>query len=83
MVTHTLRVDSQCQDVQALDEYFWDLESFGISPQSDSDVSVYEEFEGSVCFVDWRYQVQLPCKELHPPLANHYDLCMKRLQGLI
>ena len=62
---------------------FWELESFGISPSSSSDSLVYEEFENSIHFVDGRYQVELPWKESHPPLADHYDLCLKCLHGLV
>ncbi len=86
LMTHTLRVDGQTLAVQALDDRlksFWELESFGISPHSDTDPSVHEKFEGSVCFVDGRYQVELPWKKSHPPLADCYNLCLKRLRGLI
>ncbi len=86
LTTHTLRVDGLPLAVQALDDRlksFWDLESFGISPYSDTDPSVNETFESSICFVDGRYQVKLPWKESHPPLADHYNLCVKRLRGLI
>ena len=86
LVTHTLRVDGLPPTDQALDDSlksFWELESFGISPRSDTDLSVHEEFEGSVRFVYGRYQVELPWKNSHPPLADHYNLCLKRLRGLI
>ena len=86
LLTHTLRVDSGTQAVQALDDRlksFWELESFGISPHSNTNPSVHDEFEGSVSFVDGRYEVELLWKKSHPPLADHYNLCLKRLRGLI
>lgn len=84
LFTHVLRVDSFTQDVPTLDDrlkMFWDLEYLGISPSPDSTVS--EDFENSIRFVDGRYQVELPWKQSHPPLADHYDLCLKRLRGLL
>ncbi len=85
-MTHTLRVDGQTFAVQALDnrlKSLWELESFGTSRHSDTDPSIQETFEGSVRFVDGRYQVELPWKKLHPPLDDYYDLCLKRLRELI
>jgi hypothetical protein len=58
---------------------FWELESFGISP---SEQSVYDDFGSSIRLVDGRYEVQLPWKEGHPALADNYQLCLRRLQGL-
>ena len=86
LLTHTLRVDGLTQDAQVLDDRlrsFWELESFGISPHSEPDPSIQEEFESSVLFSGGRYQVELPWKRSHPPLADHYHLCVGRLRGLI
>ena len=81
LITHTLHVYSG--GTQVFNDHlksFWELESFGISPSSSSDSL---EFENSIRFVDGRYQVELRWKESHPPLADHYDLCLKRLHGLV
>jgi len=59
---------------------FWELESFGIST---SEHSVYNDFGSSIQLVDGRYKVQLPWKEGHPALADNYQLCLKRLHGLM
>ena len=86
LMTHTLHVDGLPLTDQALDDSlksFWDLESFGISPRSDIDLSVHESFEDSVSFIDGRYEVEVPWKNAHPPLADHYNLSLKHLWGLI
>ena len=86
LITHTLQIVSHDSDEQHLNEHlkaFWELESFGVSPQSDHSPSVYQQFEESVAFVDGRYEVQLPWKTTHAPLNDHYQLCLKRLQGLV
>ena len=85
LLTHVLRVDSSTQETLTLDDRlktFWDLESLGISP-SLYESPVCEEFENSIQFIDGRYQVELPWKQSHPPLADHYNLCLKRLRGLL
>ena len=83
LVTHTLRVDGLPQDCQVLDDQFksfWELESFGISI---SERSVYDEFGNSVRFVEGRYEVELPWKEAYPILPDNYQLCVRRLKGLL
>ena len=85
LLTHVLRVNSSTQETLTLDDRlktFWDLESLGISP-SLYESPVCEEFENSIQFIDVRYQVELPWKQSHPPLADHYNLCLKRLRGLL
>ena len=86
LFTHVLHVDSSCQEVQTLDDRlkaFWDLEFLGISPSTTYESPVCEDYEKSIQFVDGRYQVELPWKKSHPPLADHYDLCLKRLYKLL
>ena len=86
LLTHVLRVDGVVEGLKALDDRlksFWDLESLGITPFSCPDSSVVEDFKKSIRFVDGRYQVELPWKESHPPLTDHYNLCVKRLKGLL
>ena len=83
ITTHTLRIDSQPHNAKELDDTlqsFWRLESLGIcTPEK----SVYDEFAGSVQFKEGRYEVALPWKEDHAPLPRNYELCEKRLRGLL
>ena len=82
-MTHTLRVDGLPQNCQRLDDQlksFWELESFGIS---NTEHTVYDEFQSSVRFMDGRYEVELPWKEAHSTLPDNYSLCLKCLNGLL
>jgi hypothetical protein len=83
LIAHTLHVEGLPQDSQALDDRlksFWELEAFGIlGPER----SIHDEFESSIRFVDGRYEVELPWKEAHPPLPDNYQLCVRRLYGLL
>ena len=80
--THTLRVDAVVAEPSLDDQLkkFWELESFGISKDESP---VYEKFLQQIRFDGQRYEVSLPWKEHHPPLPDHYDLCRKRLEGLL
>ena len=83
LITHTLCVESCGQDTKSLNDRlnsFWELESFGISGV---DHSVHDKFRSSVNFVDGRYKLRLPWRELHQTLPNNYSLCRKRLHGLL
>ncbi len=83
LVTHTLRVDGLSQESQLLDDRlksFWELESFGIT---DAARAVHDDFATTIQLVDGRYEVQLPWKEGHPALQDNYQLCLKRLRGLM
>ena len=82
LFTHSLRVDGMSRNLQQLDnriKAFWELESFGISS---SEHTVYDDFGSSIQLVEGRYEVQPPWKEGHPALADNYQLCLRRLQGL-
>ena len=59
--------------------WFWDLETIGIS---DNETSVYGKFIDSVKFENKRYSVALPFKGNHPMLTDNYKLCLNRLQKL-
>ena len=59
---------------------FWELKSLGISEE---DKMLYDEFASSITFQDGCYEVSLPWKEFHEPLANNYLLSDRRLRGLI
>ena len=83
LVTHTLRVDGLSSESQLLDnriKSFWELELFGIMA---SEHSVHDEFGSSIRLVEGRYEVQLPWKDAHPALPDNYQLCLKRLHGLV
>ncbi len=79
---HTLKIDAYPAE-PSLDnrlKQFWDLESLGILKDESS---VYERFVQQIEFNSHRYEVKLPWKEDHPPLLDHFDLCRKRLVGLL
>ena len=83
VTTHTLHVGNVPCDTKSLNDTlqsFWDLESLGIK---EPDRSVFTEFEESIQFRDGRYQVSLPWKDPHPVLPDNYQLCVKRLHGLL
>ena len=80
--THSLRVDC-LPEVEKLDKQlrsFWEVESLGIQT---SNTSVYEEFSSTIQFKNGRYEVSLPWKGSQMHLADNYQLCLKRLQGLM
>ena len=80
--THTLRVDTFTEQ-ESLDaglRRFWELESLGILK---NELSVYEKFTQQISLKQGRYEVHLPWKESHPPLPDNYELCRKRLDGLL
>ena len=83
VTTHVLRIDSQPHGTKELDDTlqsFWRLESLGIcAPEK----SVYDDFASSIQFKEGRYEVALPWKDDHTPLPQNYELCKKRLQGLL
>ena len=84
-ITHQLQVDCQLMNDEPLEDQlraFWEIESFGISQQENA-CSLYEQFTKSVSLQDGRYQVCLPWKEFHKPLADNYQLSLKRLKGLL
>ncbi len=83
ITTHTLRVDTLQLDTEALNDTlrsFGDLESLGIKADEQS---AYEQFTASIQFLDGRYEVSLPWKDPHPVLPNNYNLCLRRLRGLL
>ena len=80
--THQLCVDL-VPDYGTLDaelKQFWELESLGILPDEHP---VRRKFSQQISFKDGRYEVHLPWKESHPILQDNYDLCHKRLNGLL
>ena len=82
VTTHVLRVDAGSCDT-GMDEQlkaFWELESLGVRENEDS---VLDNFKESISFRDGRYQVSLPWKESHAPLADNYLHSLRRLRGLL
>ena len=80
--THTFKVETAPTE-QSLDnqlKQFWELESLGIASE---ELSVYKRFVQQISFNGQRYKVSLPWKPNHPPLPDHYELCRKRLFGLL
>ena len=45
--------------------------------------SQFEKFTQQISLKQGRYEVHLPWKESHPPLPDNYELCRKRLDGLL
>ena len=85
VTTHLLRVDSQPSGTETtpLDEQlraFWELESLGIIEE---EKTLYDEFTSTVRFEEGRYKVPLPWKEFHETLGDNYQLCERRLRGLL
>jgi hypothetical protein len=75
--------DCQLEESTQLDEQlrsFWELESLGICNE---EKTLYDEFTDNITFQDGRYEVTLPWKEFHQPLADNLALCMRRLNGLL
>ena len=80
---HTLKVDLCHSEEPTLEgslKWFWDIESLGIVREEDS---LYNKFVQRITFDGHRYEVCLPWKEHHPPFLTHYELCYKRLLGLL
>ena len=80
--THSLRVDTLTEQ-ESLERglrRFWELESLGILKDEQS---VYDTFTQQISFRQGRYEVHLPWKETHPLLPDNYELCRKRLNGLL
>ena len=83
LVTHVLRVDADPSDNMKLDEQlkaFWKLESLGIQ---DNETSILDSFHETISHCDGRYEVSLPWKESHAPLADNYLPSLKCLRGLL
>ncbi len=77
------RVDAKQQETISLDEQlqsFWELEALGIQWV---EKTLYDDFTSSITFSQGRYEVTLPWKEFHDSLLDHYQLSLKRLNGLL
>ena len=83
MSTYALKTEADMLSDTGLEfqlKQFWNLETLGIQ---DNEPSVYEEFEKKITFKGSRYEVQLPWKESHLPLCDHYQLSLNRLTSLL
>ena len=80
--SHVLRIDHTTEQ-ESLDvtlRRFWELESLGILKE---DHPVQEKFSQHIKFDKDRYEVHLPWKDSHLHLPDNYDLCKRRLTGLL
>ena len=66
-------------------ERFWKLESIGIQPSKEEQVSSYLELYKTNCinFNDGRYTASLPWKPDHPELPDNYNITLRRTQNTI
>ena len=83
VTTQVFRVDAKQQETISLDEQlrsFWELEALGIQGV---EKTLYDDFTSSITFSQGRYKVTLPWKEFHDSLPDHYQLSLKRLNGLL
>ena len=80
--SHMLRVYSAAEpdNLDAELKRFWELESLGILKEEHP---VQQQFSQRISFKCGRYEVHLPWKDSHPHLPDNYDLCRKRLDGLL
>ena len=76
--SHVLRVFATDRYNYGNDVYkFWDLETLGISKKKSS---CYDNYLNSIKKnSNGRYEVELPFKENHPVIHDHFILCKKRL----
>lgn len=80
--THALKVETYPAERNLDDRLrcFWELESLGVMRD---ELPVHEKFVQQISFTGGRYSVALPWREDHPPLPDHFDLCRRRLFGLL
>ena len=82
VTTHALRVEGVTnKELDTTLRSFWELESLGI--QSPNNDPVLDQFTSTVCMKGGRYEVTLPWREYHDALPDNYNLCHKRLYGLL
>ena len=64
---------------------YWSLEHIGIkdSPYENDDDRALEMFNKTITFVNKRYYVAWPWKELNPNLSSNYNLALGRLKSLL
>jgi len=55
----------------------------GIFGIQEDKADIYQQFQKQISFKNGRYEVGLPCKEVHFALPTHYGLTLKRLIGLL
>ena len=83
ITTHSMLVDvyvpeDSLQDLDRRLKMFWELESQCKTRES----SVCQEFQKEITFKNGRHEVSLPWKQ-SPILPDHYDLALRRLNGLL
>ena len=55
---------------------YWDLDFVGIKDEERS----RDDTIGNISFEKGRWKVELPFREVHPPLADNYTLSRKRVK---
>ena len=80
--TYSFMVDtlSTPTDPDAELRRFWELESLGIRADEET---VHDKFTQRITINNHRYEVSLPWRANHPPLPTNFDVCHKRLHGLL
>lgn len=80
--SHMLRVDHtvETENLDATLRKFWELESLGIVKEEHP---VQQQFSQRIGFGQGRYEVHIPWKDSHVHLPDNYDLCKRRLNGLL
>ena len=78
---HLFRVDTKIVgDVDENLRRFWDLESLRVTSK---EKCVQERFMQEISFNNNRYEVSLPWREGHLKLPDNYEICLRRLTGLM
>ena len=80
VATHVLHIEAQTNSLDDRLRSFWELEALGII---EPEKTMYEEFSSTINFKNGQYQVSLPWKSFHKPLPTNYELCLRRLHGLL
>ena len=79
IMTNTLVVDTNSDNLLQEIQKFWRLESIGISEGPTWTQKIKEK----ISFIDGKYEVELPWKETHNVLGDNYRLARNRLHSLL
>ena len=76
-----LKVGTDNLDIQL--QRLWDMDSIGIYSSAESDHIVLDNFKQNLEFVDYKYIVRLPWKNLHSELPRNFLPAKRRLFSLV